>query len=162
MPPVPHGRLDDSGSRALAGGSGYCFGTDLAGRVLLAVVRLNRRMRSRGANRTVSSTLLSALDTLRRHGALTPGRLAEYERIAPPTMTKIVAELEDAGLISRWAHPTDRRRAILGITQSGAELLAGEASAKEHWLTKRLAALTPSDRATLAEAAAILDRLSGD
>lgn len=162
MPPVPHGRLDDSASRVPAGGSGFCFGADLAGRVLLAVVRLNRRMRSQGANRTVSGTLLSALDTLRRYGALTPSRLAECEQIAPPTMTKIVAELEDAGLIYRRAHPTDRRRAVLRITESGAEMLAREATAKEHWLAKRLAALTPEDRATLAEAVTILDRLSGN
>jgi DNA-binding MarR family transcriptional regulator len=130
--------------------------------VLLAVVRLNRRMRSQGANRAVPSTLISALDTLRRYGALTPSRLAEYERIAPPTMTKIVAELEDAGLISRRAHPTDRRRAILGITESGAEMLAGEASAKEHWLARRLAVLAPDERATLTEAIGILDRLCGN
>jgi DNA-binding MarR family transcriptional regulator len=135
-------------------------GLNLAGRVLLAIVRLNRQLRSQRDENALPLVQLSALKSLQQHGELTPRELAQCERIRPPTMTKLIAALEEAALLSRIPHPDDRRQAILRLTETGATVLAAEASATEHWLTKRLSALSREDRDALAEAIPIINRLS--
>lgn len=136
-------------------------GSDLASRLRLSVVRLNRRLRSQRADDSASLTHLSALYALKSCGPLTPSELAATERVRPPSMTRVIAALEDQGWVSRRDHPTDGRQSIIEITRSGAELLAAEASLKERWLNKRLAELTEEERITLAKASDIFDRMAG-
>lgn len=136
-------------------------GSDLAGRLRLAVVRLNRRLRSQSTDDTVSLTQISAMATLYRCGSMTPSELAASERVRPPSMTRVIAGLEELGWVSRRDHPTDGRQSIIELTSAGSNLLAAEASAKERWLDKRLAELTDAERATLDEAIEIIDRMAG-
>ncbi|WP_028925318.1 MarR family winged helix-turn-helix transcriptional regulator [Pseudonocardia acaciae] len=136
-------------------------GTDLAGRLRLSVVRLNRRLRSQRTDETISLTQISAMATLHRCGSMTPSELAATERVRPPSMTRVIAALEEDGLVSRRDHPTDGRQSIIELTQAGVDLLAAEASAKERWLDKRLAELTEDERAALARAIEIIDRMAG-
>jgi DNA-binding MarR family transcriptional regulator len=136
-------------------------GSDLASQLRLSVVRLNRRLRSQRTDETVSLTQISALATLHRCGPMTPSELAASERVRPPSMTRVIAALEEEGLVSRRDHPTDGRQSIIELSSKGAELLAEEASAKERWLDKRLAELTEDERAILARASEIIDRMAG-
>lgn len=137
------------------------LGSDLAGQLRLSVVRLNRRLRSQRTDETVSLTQISALATLHRCGSMTPSELAATERVRPPSMTRVIAALEDEGLVSRRDHPTDGRQSIIELTQAGTDLLSAEASAKERWLDKRLAELTEDERVALATAIEIIDRMAG-
>jgi DNA-binding MarR family transcriptional regulator len=136
-------------------------GSDLAGQLRLSVVRLNRRLRSQRTDETVSLTQISAMATLNRCGPMTPSELAASERVRPPSMTRVIAALEEEGMVSRRDHPTDGRQSIIELSPAGAELLAAEASAKERWLDKRLAELTETERVTLARATEIIDRMAG-
>jgi DNA-binding MarR family transcriptional regulator len=136
-------------------------GSDLASQLRLSVVRLNRRLRSQRTDETVSLTQISALATLHRCGPMTPSELAASERVRPPSLTRVIAALEEEGLVSRRDHPTDGRQSIIELSPKGAELLAEEASAKERWLDKRLAELTEDERAILARASEIIDRMAG-
>ena len=136
-------------------------GSDLASRLRLSVVRLNRRLRSQRTDEMVSLTQISALATLHRCGPMTPSELAASERVRPPSMTRVIAALEEEGLVSRRDHPTDGRQSIIEISPRGTQLLADEASAKERWLDKRLAELTEEERAILARASEIIDRMAG-
>jgi DNA-binding MarR family transcriptional regulator len=136
-------------------------GSDLASRLRLSVVRLNRRLRSQRTDEMVSLTQISALATLSRCGPMTPSELAASERVRPPSMTRVIAALEEEGLVSRRDHPTDGRQSIIEISPRGTQLLADEASAKERWLDKRLAELTEQERAILARASEIIDRMAG-
>ncbi|MGQ0481197.1 MAG: MarR family transcriptional regulator [Pseudonocardia sp.] len=135
-------------------------GADLAARLRLSVVRLSRRLRSQRSD-AVTLTQLSALYTLGACRAMTPGELAASERVRPPSMTRVIASLEEAGLVTRRQHPTDGRQSIIELTGAGADLLAAEASARERWLDKRLAELTEAERETLSRAAEIIDRMAG-
>ncbi|MDT7657400.1 MAG: hypothetical protein QOF38_2115 [Pseudonocardiales bacterium] len=135
--------------------------SDLAGQLRLSVVRLNRRLRSQRTDEIVSLTQISAMATLHRCGSMTPSELAASERVRPPSMTRVIAALEEAGWVSRRDHPTDGRQSIIELSASGAELLAAEVTAKERWLNKRLAELTDSERETLARATEIIDRMAG-
>lgn len=134
--------------------------TELAATLRGAVMRFNRRLRRERPDNGLTLTQLSALASLYTAGAMTPRELADSERVQPPSMTRIVAALEAQGLLLRSAHPTDRRQVILSTTDAGAALIKENRRIREAWLAKQLARLTPAERATLRDAAAILDRMA--
>src|SRR5918992_5084704 len=92
--------------------------SDLASRLRLDIARMARRLRQEaGAGLSPSQT--AALATIERHGPLTPSELALRERVQRPTVTRVLARLEEAGLIVRAADPTDRRSALLSASPAG-------------------------------------------
>ncbi|MGY1694571.1 DNA-binding transcriptional regulator, MarR family [Geodermatophilus saharensis] len=133
----------------------------LAHDLRLAVMRFSRRLRNQRVDTSVTLTHLAALSTLKRHGPMSPGELAAHERVQPPSMTRVVVALEGRGLVTRTPHPTDGRQVVIGLTDAAEELLGEEARAREAWLSGRLHSLTPEKRATLREAAAIMEELAG-
>jgi DNA-binding MarR family transcriptional regulator len=137
----------------------------LATALRISVSRLARRLRVERlvpelAEPALSDTQLAALATLERHGAMTPGELAEHEKVQPPSMTRVIAALTDWQLVTRAPHPTDRRQVILTVTQDGRDLVQKVRRRREAWLARRLAELSPQERATLRAAAPILEKLS--
>ena len=134
----------------------------LAHELRLSVMRFSRRLRNQRVNTSVTLTHLAALSTLKRHGPMSPGELAGHERVQPPSMTRVVVALEGMGLVTRTAHPTDGRQVVISLTPAAEELLAVEAQAREAWLSSRLQDLSAEDRATLRDAAAIMDKLASE
>jgi DNA-binding MarR family transcriptional regulator len=133
----------------------------LASRLRLAVVRLNRRLRAQRTNSTVTLTQIAAMSTLFKCGPLTPGELAAREGVQPPSMTRVIAALEEFGFVSRKPHPTDGRQAIVALTEAGTVFHDAEVSAREAWLDRRLAELDDEERELLDRAAEIIDRMAG-
>jgi DNA-binding MarR family transcriptional regulator len=131
--------------------------TELATRLRLAVMRLARRLR-RQAPEGISPSQLSALATLDGHGRLTLSELAAAERVRPPTMTRVVAALEGAGLVARSVDAKDRRCTHLELTGEGKRLIGRARNRKTAYLAAGLAGLSDADRATLAAATEILER----
>lgn len=125
-----------------------------------AITRLNRRLRQERPVGDLTVTQLSALTSLRLGGALTPRELSDAERVQPPTMTKIVAKLEERGLVQRSPHPTDGRQVLLSPTAEGLAVIDSYQRVRDVWLSARLADLTPDERDTVARAASILERLA--
>lgn len=132
----------------------------LAGSLRIASVRLNRRLRAQSTDSVVTLTQLSALSTLHKTGAMTPGELAAKEGVQPPSMTRVIAALEDLGLVVRRAHPTDGRQAIVELTEAGRHRIEEEVSARERWLDQQLADLSEEDRVALGRAAEIMERIA--
>jgi DNA-binding MarR family transcriptional regulator len=135
--------------------------TALASALRLAVMRLARRMRSERADTSLTLTQLATLATLERRGPLTPRELAAAERVQPPSMTRIAASLEAAGLVTRTDHPTDGRQVLLALAPAGAALLREDRRRREAWLAQQLRGLDAQDRDVLRRATAVLDRLAG-
>ena len=135
--------------------------TALASALRLAVMRLARRMRSERADTSLTLTQLAALATLERRGPLTPRELAAAERVSPPSMTRIAASLEAAGLATRTDHPSDGRQVLLAASPAGVELLREDRRRRDAWLSQRLRELDAADRDVLRRAAEVLDRLAG-
>jgi DNA-binding MarR family transcriptional regulator len=134
---------------------------DLAGELRGGVMRFSRRLRRERPDYTdLSVSHLSALASLDKAGALSPRELAAVERVQPPSMTRIIARLEDRGLVARTPHATDGRQVVLALTPAGTDLIAESRRLREAWLAERLAALTDAERTTLRDAAALLDRLA--
>jgi DNA-binding MarR family transcriptional regulator len=135
----------------------------LATALRISVSRLARRLRvERQAEglASLSDTQLAALAVLDTHAAMTPGELAEHEKVQPPSMTRVIAVLEERGLVMRAAHPTDRRQVVLTVTEDGRTLVSQARRRRDAWLAKRLKELTPEERALLRAAAPVLEKLS--
>ncbi|UGT59811.1 MarR family winged helix-turn-helix transcriptional regulator [Nocardia asteroides] len=131
----------------------------LAGELSLAVVRLTRHLRGRRADSQISLTQLSAIATLLRDGAMTPGALAARERVQPPSMTRVIASLTELGLVERKPHPTDGRQIIVSLSPAGQALLADEASAREAWMTEQLSGLGGDEIDVLHRAVGIMKKI---
>jgi DNA-binding MarR family transcriptional regulator len=134
--------------------------TELASVLRPALLRVARIIRHQRVDTSVSLNQLSALGTLRKHGPMSAGELAACERVQPPSMTKILAHLEQRGLVRREAHPTDRRQAIIAIADAGVELLDNERRSRNAWLVDHLAQLTADERAQLRQIVPILEKLA--
>ena len=137
----------------------------LATALRISVSRLARRLRVERAaaglgEPDLSETQLAALATLERHGAMTPGELAEHEKVQPPSMTRVIAVLVESQLVRREPHASDRRQVMLTATDSGSDLVIKARRRREAWLAQRLKELSPAERATLRAAAPILEKLS--
>jgi DNA-binding MarR family transcriptional regulator len=131
----------------------------------ISISRLARRLRVErlglgGPDTILSDIQLAALAALERHDAMTPGELAEHEKVQPPSMTRVIAVLEERGLVRREPHPTDRRQVILTVTTEGTDLVQLVRRRREAWLARRLQELTPEQRQILRDAAPILEQIS--
>jgi len=137
----------------------------LATTLRISVSRLARRLRVERAAQglpesELSDTQFATLSALERHLAMTPGELAEYEKVQPPSMTRVIAVLEDRGLVMRAPHTTDRRQVVLTVTEEGRAAVLRARRRRDEWLAKRLKELSPKERATLRAAAPVLEKLS--
>ena len=122
------------------------------------IARLARRLRQ-AAGGDLSPTMAAALATIDCHGPLTPSELAAREQIQRPTATRVLARLEEAGLVARTPDPADRRSSLVSATPAGHALLASVRARKDLYLADRLDRLSPEDLAALERAAGILERL---
>jgi len=137
----------------------------LATTLRISVSRLARRLRAQRAvsglaEAVLSETQLAALSALEVHDAMTPGELAEHEKVQPPSMTRVIAVLTERDLILKSPHPTDRRQVVLTVTGEGRAVVQRVRRRKDAWLAQRLAELTAAERSTLAAAVPILEKLS--
>jgi DNA-binding MarR family transcriptional regulator len=133
---------------------------ELASALRPAIMRLARRMRSEREDADLTLTQLSALGTLRRHGSMSPGELAAHEKVKAPSMTRVLAALEDRGLVERAPHPTDGRQVVMSLSVQGEAMLAEDRRRRDVWLARRLEELTAQEREVLAAATVLLDRLA--
>ncbi len=134
---------------------------EVAGRLRIAVNRLQRRLRQESLG-GLSPAQASALGSVNRHGSPTLGELAGIEQVQPPTMTRIVASLTEAGMVTRVADAADRRSARVRITPSGERALERMRTRKTAFLLRRLAELGPDEQLRAAELVALLEHLLGD
>lgn len=134
---------------------------DPAARLYVAVGRLVRMLRRTGTA-DLSPGALSALSTLTRGGPSRLGDLAGREGVAAPTMTRIVAALEEGGLVSRRPDPVDGRAVVVEATKAGTALVQGESFARSSALRRRVGALSETDLAALVAALPVLESLARD
>ena len=132
---------------------------EIAARLRLSATRLARRLRQEsGAG--LSPSQQSALAVIANYGPLTLGALADHERVAPPSITKVVSKLECDGLVTRTPDPADRRVCRVAISPAGATLLEEVRRRKTAWLTARISQLDADRQRRLADALDVLDELT--
>lgn len=134
---------------------------ELAARLRLAIGRIGRRMRAdAGIGPTPSQ--VSALATVDKYGPLRIGDLASREGVTAPTMTRVVAALEQQGHLERTPDPEDGRSSLVGLSGSGHELLDTINRDRTRYLASQLAGLDADQHAVLESALPVLESLAAD
>jgi len=134
---------------------------DVAPRLRLAIGRIGRRLRIEGGGGPTPSQT-SALYTLGKEGPLRIGDLASRERVTAPTTTRVVAALEQSGLVVRTADPDDGRSWLIELTTAGQDLI--DTLTRDHtaYLAAHVAGLTADEREALVAALPVLEQLAAD
>jgi DNA-binding MarR family transcriptional regulator len=132
---------------------------ELAARLRVAVARLARQLRQQ-AGTGLSPSQQSALVTIETEGPMTLGDLAQAEQVAPPSITKVVARLEDDGLVSRAVDDNDRRVVRVSITAEGRRRLDHSRSRRNAWLARQVRGLEREERDRLLSALDVLEQLT--
>ena len=133
----------------------------LAAALRVSAARLVRRLRSeRDPENELSIGQLMVLGALFGNGELSIGDLAAREHVQPPSMTRTVNCLEDAGYVVRRPHETDGRQVVVALSEKGRETLAVDRRRRDAWLSQRLRGLTADERDILRRAAPIIERLA--
>jgi DNA-binding MarR family transcriptional regulator len=135
-----------------------------AAKVRRSVTHLARRLRGLRSDHGISGSKLAILGWLFRAGTpMTATDLARLERLQPQSLTRIIAELDEQGLIRRTPDEADGRQILIEITQAGKELLVVDAYRQNRWLMETMAArMTKAEREILAIAADLLDKLASE
>lgn len=131
----------------------------LAERLHSTSIRLLRKVRKVDDLTGLSPSTLSAMSVLVFGGPCSLGDLARAEQVRPPTMTRIVRELESAGYVKRMASKSDRRVVLIRATPKGTRLLKQGRSRRAQIVAEWLDALSVRDRRKVEEAVAVLERV---
>jgi DNA-binding MarR family transcriptional regulator len=131
---------------------------ETAARLRVAVARLARQLRQHSPGGLTPSQW-SALVSVEDHESLRIGDLADREGVSAPTATRLVASLEEAGLLSRATDPADRRTAYVGLTDAGREKLEWSRQVRTASLVQRLLAMPEADVRQLVELLPLLESL---
>ena len=125
-----------------------------------AAIRLLRMVRAVDDQTGVSAPKLSALSVLTFGGPQNLKTLARAEQVTPATMSKLVSDLEAAGLVAKRIDRADKRGVRIEVTAKGHTLMEEGRKRRLALLNKCIAKLTREERAQLAEASALMMRLA--
>lgn len=131
-----------------------------ASRLRAVVGRLSRRLRPTLAGTGMTPTGLSVLATVVRRGPLRISRLAEAEGLNPTMLSRVIADLADAGLLRRVPDPDDGRAALVEATAAGRRLHARIRDERDDALSVILAELEDEQRAALEPALEVLEQVA--
>lgn len=132
---------------------------EAAARLRVAITRLQRQLRQQTVGELTLSQW-SALVTVETHGPMRIGDLADREGVSAPTATRLVASLEEHGLLERETDTADRRSSYVTVTEAGREQLAWARKARTAKLAQRLATLSDVDVARLLDVLPVLEALA--
>src|SRR5712664_572562 len=146
--------MTDVKSKRLAGGETF----ETADRLHSAAIHLLRRLRVRDRESGVGPAQLSALSVLVFGGPRSLGELADAEQVRPPTMSRIVAGLERAGLVKR-RRTEDRRRVRLEASAKGTKILEQGRNRRVESLAKALSVLPEKEQQKLGQLVELMQRV---
>ncbi|TKI03783.1 MarR family winged helix-turn-helix transcriptional regulator [Martelella alba] len=125
-----------------------------------AIGLLVRRARNESHAGGLSMTESMVMSRLANDGPATTAALARAEGIKPQSMGAIIASLEKSGYVQRTPHATDGRLRLVALTTEGTALRQRNREAKQLWLSRAIAGLSPQERDTLFTSAGIIQRLA--
>ena len=125
-----------------------------------AAIGLLRGIKTADQETGLSPPRLSALSVLVFAGPQSLASLAKAEGVKPPTMSKLVAELEHEGLVEKSADPKDRRGLVIAATAQGKKIMLQGRDRRLALLKQRLSRLDAKEIARLADAAPVLLKIA--
>lgn len=134
---------------------------EAAARLRVAITRLQRQLRHQSVG-DLTLSQWSALVTIELHGPMRIGDLADREAVSAPTATRLVAMLEESGLVERETDANDRRSSYVSVTVAGKEQLDWARKVRTAKLAQRLSTLDDSDIHRLLDVLPLLERLAAE
>jgi DNA-binding MarR family transcriptional regulator len=98
------------------------FDAEAVDRLRAVIGKLSRRLRTAVATAGLTPSQLSVLFTVVRRGPLGLSELADIEAMNPTMVSRVTAQLCEAGLIRRELRADDRRAATVVATAAGRRL----------------------------------------
>jgi DNA-binding MarR family transcriptional regulator len=129
-------------------------------RLRAVIGRLSRRLRPTVAGSGLTPSQISVLFTVVRLGPIGLSELAEIESLNPTMLSRITAQLCDAGLIVRSPRPGDRRSASAQATAAGRRMRERIHRERTQALSVHVDALDDSQRQALWSALPVLEELA--
>jgi DNA-binding MarR family transcriptional regulator len=117
----------------------------LANRLRPVLLKLNRHLRRELHSLDVTAGQVAVLAAIKNSPGIGVRELASREGMSSPGMSKYVARLETAGLVTRAADSDDRRRVGLVLTEKAQRVLRSVRSRRTAWLAARLKRLTDAE-----------------
>jgi len=133
--------------------------TETAARLRLILMRLARALR-RQQSAGLAPSQMSALATVEEFGPLRISALASHESVGAPVATRVVASLEELGLVKRTDDPHDGRACLVELTTEGQSTLSTVWNERTIGLGARLESLTKSERALVVAALPALEKIA--
>jgi DNA-binding MarR family transcriptional regulator len=124
------------------------------------VTQLARRLRSERQGQALSSGKVAILGHLTRGGTMTPGQLAQAEFVQPQSLTRVLSELAETGLVRRVNDPDDGRQSLISLTATGRRALENDMQSRDEWLEQAMRSLTQAERDLLAVAASLMEQIA--
>jgi DNA-binding MarR family transcriptional regulator len=124
-----------------------------------ATSRLQALLRRQFAQAEITFTQARTLSTLATQGPHRVTDLALLEQVAQPTMSNLVARLEDRGLVKRKPDPSDPKATLISITREGTRQWQSMIALRTNVVASGLALLTRSDKKALEAALPALEHL---
>ena len=125
-----------------------------------AAIGLLRGIKIADQETGISPPRLSALSVLVFGGPRSLASLANAEGVKPPTMSKLVAELESLGLVDKSPDPEDKRGLIIAATSKGRKVMLAGRDRRLALLKRKLERLNAREVARLADAAPVLLKIA--
>ena len=104
---------------------------------------------ARRSGMQLDSNALSAIYLLGRFGRMRPSELARALKVSAPTVSKLIARLSDAGLISREANETDSRSSFAALTEAGNSAAVTLFESGDRMMAELLSEWSPHDVSVL-------------
>ncbi|WCM27559.1 MarR family transcriptional regulator [Sphingomonas sp. QA11] len=129
--------------------------------IVRAVSRLGRRLRTEAPPGGLSAGMIGLLAALYREGPMPGVALAEAEGLKPQSLTRLLAAMEENGMIERAPDRGDRRNLVISITVKGRKALRGAMQERRRWLADRIGErLSSEERKALIDAAELMLRIA--
>jgi DNA-binding MarR family transcriptional regulator len=133
---------------------------EIAGDVRRAATRLARRLRAERPAGALSPNKVAVLGHLYRHGNSTPGEITAAEHQQPQSMTRVFAELQADGLVSRSRGERDRRESVLELTTAGLDALTKDMADRDRWLASAIGGLSEMETQMLRIGSELMNQLA--
>jgi DNA-binding MarR family transcriptional regulator len=128
-------------------------------RLAIVVGKLNRRLAL--APGGLSHAPLMALAQVAKRDSIRLSELAQLELVSAPALTRVVAELESRGLVTRSVDTADRRAFRIQITPAGRDAIRVARAARAQVVADLLVGLDPAQLAAIEAALPALERTIG-
>lgn len=99
---------------------------------------LLRKLRQHSAQHDLTTAQIAVIIRLEKDGPATVSSLARAEGMRPPSMSAVIAPLEEMGYVARASDPNDGRKALLSLTKACHKAFAEERAARQDWLAQAI------------------------